>query len=288
MDSPPSVFGSPSPISDVPGEARLEEVRAQVRQLERRDWWLWTLAIVVMLLLTVAVVSLSLPALLKVEDPFFQFSLNQAVRGLIGLVLLFNTYTIYQQAMIKRLRRQFSEQLEVMGQLRTRAAEFHKLATTDPLTNLANRRAAEQRLLAEAARSRRYGHPLTIVAFDLNDFKEINDRYGHAAGDLVLRAFGERLAGAIRLSDVAVRMGGDEFLLLLPECRVDQVPVLLARLRNLEIDFQGSCIPVEFSFGCVGYERTETPEQFLERVDQSLYADKRASKARGMPQPALR
>ena len=142
-------------------------------------------------------------------------------------------------------------------------------------------------MLAEAARSSRYGHPLTIVAFDLNDFKKINDRYGHAAGDLVLRAFAGRLAGAIRLSDLAVRMGGDEFLLLLPECPVDQVPVLVARLRGLEVNFQGHRIPVQFSAGCVGYQRAETPEQFLERVDQRLYADKRASKARVAPEPVL-
>jgi diguanylate cyclase (GGDEF)-like protein len=286
MDLPPDVSTSPS-LTAVPAEAQFEEVRAQLRQLERRDWWLWSLAIVVMLLLTVAVASLSFPALLKVEDPFFQFSLNQSVRGLIGLVLLFNTYTIYQQVMIKRLRKQFSEQLEVMGQLRVRAEEFHKLATTDPLTGLANRRSAQQRLLAEAARSRRHGHPLTIVAFDLNDFKKINDQHGHGAGDAVLRAFAEALAGAIRLSDVAVRMGGDEFLLLLPECRVDQVPILLNRLRSLEVNFQGTRIPVEFSAGCVGYEPSDTPEEFLERVDKKLYADKRASKARAVPQVVL-
>jgi predicted signal transduction protein with EAL and GGDEF domain len=169
MDSSPAA-SSPNPIPDVPEESRLEEVRAQLKKLERRDWWLWTLAVVVMLLLTLAIVSLSFPGLLKADDPFFQLNLNRSVRGLIGLVLLFNAYTVYQQVVNKRLRRQFSEQLEAMSHLRVRAAEFHKLASTDALTGLANRRTAEQRLLAEAARSRRYGHLLTIVAFDLNDF----------------------------------------------------------------------------------------------------------------------
>ena len=287
MDSSPAVSNSPSPILDVPEEARLEEVREQLRRIEQRDWWLWMLAIVVMFFLTVAIVSLSFPELLKVDDPFFLLNLSRSVRGLIGLVLLFNGYTVYQQVINKRLRRQFSEQLEAMVQLRVRAAEFHKLASTDALTGLANRRTAEQRLLAEAARSRRYGHLLTIVAFDLNDFKNINDRYGHAAGDLVLRAFAEKLASAIRLSDLAVRMGGDEFLLLLPECPVDQVPVLVERLRGLEVNFQGHRIPIEFSSGCAGYDRAETPEQFLVRVDQRLYADKRASKAHVMSKTVL-
>jgi len=287
IDSSSSSSGPPSPISDVAPEARLEEIRAQLRHLERRDWWLWSLAIIVMLLLTFAVLSLSFPNLTKVDDPFFQFSLNQSVRGLIGLVLLFNTYTIHQQVVNKRLRRQLSEQLEATGRLKVHAEEFHKLATTDSLTGLANRRTAERRLLAEAARSQRYGHPLTIVALDLNNFKITNDRFGHAAGDLALRAFAERLAGAIRSSDLAVRMGGDEFLLILPECPVEQVPILLARLRRLEVSFQGTRIPVEFSAGSVGYDPVETPEQFLERADQRLYADKRAAKARAKPQHAL-
>ena len=101
-----------------PRETRLEDLQASLKKLERRDWWLWAVAILVMLLLTLAVVSLSFPGLVKTEDPFFQYSLNQAVRGLIGLVLLFNAYSIYQQAQIKKLRRQFSEQMQVIGKLK--------------------------------------------------------------------------------------------------------------------------------------------------------------------------
>jgi diguanylate cyclase (GGDEF)-like protein len=268
-----------SPDSEAATAARLEEIRGQMRKLEHRDWWLWAGAIIVMLLLTVAVVSLSFPELLKVQDPFFQFSLGQSVRGLVGLVLLFNTYTIYQQITIKRLRRRFGEQLDAMTHLNLRTEEFHRLATTDPLTGLANRRTAEQRLTAEVGRSQRYGHALTVIAFDLNDFKHINDAYGHAAGDLVLREFADRLSRIIRVSDVAVRMGGDEFLALLPECRIEQVPGLLARLRPLEVNFQGTRLPVQFAAGAVGYQHGETPAQLLERADQALYADKRSSKA---------
>jgi diguanylate cyclase (GGDEF)-like protein len=271
---------APDLPSDVPPEAHAEELHAKLRKLERRDWWLWGAAVVVMLLLTVAVISLSFPGLLKVDDPFFQSSLNRAVRGLIELVLLFNAYTIYQQVTIKRMRRQFSEQVSAMGNLRLRAEEFYRQATTDPLTGLANRRTAEERLTNEAARSQRHGYPLTVVAFDLNHFKQINDRHGHPAGDLVLREFARRLARSVRASDLAVRMGGDEFLALLPECTIDQVPVLLARLRPIEVNFQGTRIPVKFSAGCVGYQQGETPEQFLARADRTLYADKRAGKAR--------
>jgi len=271
---------APPPLpNEESAEIRLNEIRASLRTLERRDWWLWAIAIVVMLLLTLAVVSLTFPGLMKIEDPYFQFGMNQAVRGLVGLVLLFNTYTIYQQMMIKRLRRQFSRQLDEMGRLKDKAEEFHKQATLDPLTGLHNRRAGEQRLSAEAERSRRYGHPFTVLALDLNNFKTINDRYGHPAGDQVLKEFATRLAATIRVSDLAVRMGGDEFLVLLPECPSEQVQAMLARLRPLEVDYQGQKIPVTFSAGWVGYEVGETPEQFLERADHTLYADKRAKKA---------
>jgi diguanylate cyclase (GGDEF)-like protein len=267
----------PTPL-ELPAENRLEEIQANLRKLERRDWWLWIVAIIVMLLLTFAVVSLSFPDLLKKEDPLLQYSMNEAVRGLVGLVLIFNTYSIYQQWQIKKLRRQFSEQLEAMGRLRLHAEEFHRLATIDPLTGLHNRRFAEQRLAAEAARSQRYGHPLTVIAFDLNDFKQINDQYGHPVGDEVLREFGKRLLAALRVSDFAVRMGGDEFLAILPECPNEQVQVMIDRLRSIEVHHETLTLSVGFAAGWVGYDPGESPEQFLERADRLLYVNKRASK----------
>jgi diguanylate cyclase (GGDEF)-like protein len=271
-------------LPDAPPETRLEEIQASLKKLERRDWWLWAVAIVVMLLLTLAVVSLSFPELMKTEDPFFAFSLNQAVRGLVGLVLLFNTYSIYQQVQIKRLRKQFSEQLQVMSRLKVRAEEFHRLATVDPLTGLYNRRFAETRLSAEASRSQRYGHPMTVVSFDLNSFKQINDQFGHPAGDQVLKEFAERLNGAIRVSDYAIRMGGDEFLVILPECPAEQVQALFSRLKDIEVHYAGHVIQVQYSAGWVGYEAGESPEMFLERADRLLYANKRTSKQNAAPE----
>jgi diguanylate cyclase (GGDEF)-like protein len=215
-----------------------------------------------------------------VDDPFFQASLDRAVRGLIGLVLIFNGYTIYQQVTVKRLRRDFSKQIEEMRILQARAEEFEHLAMFDALTGLANRRSAEGRLASEAARSERYGHALTVISFDLDKFKEINDTYGHPAGDQVLKEFARRLTCVIRKSDIAARMGGDEFLVLLPECTSDHVQTLLHRLRPMETEYAGTKIPICFSAGWVGYEKGETTDQFLERADRILYAAKRSGKAR--------
>ncbi len=174
-------------LSDPSAEERLAEIQGQLQKLEKRDWWLWSMAVIVMLLLTFAVFSMTFPGLIKVDDPFFESGLERAVRGLIGLVLIFNAYTIYQQVMVKRLRRQFSTQIEEMRILQARAEEFQRLAMVDPLTGLSNRRVAEERLASEASRSGRYGHALTVVALDLDKFKQINDTYGHLTGDLVLK-----------------------------------------------------------------------------------------------------
>jgi diguanylate cyclase (GGDEF)-like protein len=266
----------------------MHRIRGSLARLERQDWWLWWAAVVVMLLLTVAVVSLTLPALVAEPHSFFQFNLEQAVRGLVGLVLIFNTYTIYQQVLIKRLRMQLASQIEMMAGLRLRANEYHKLAMIDPLTGLYNRRFAEHRLSAEADRSKRYGHPLTVVLLDLNDFKQINDKYGHIAGDMVLKEFGQRLTRSVRVSDLAVRMGGDEFLILLPECPAGQVPALLHRLGNIQVDFRGERIPVKFSAGHAGFDPRESPEEMLDRADQALYANKTGQKQpNGAPAPAI-
>jgi len=277
--NPSDVPALAQPADPAP-EERLAGIQEQLRKLEKRDWWLWSMAVVVMLLLTFAVFSLSFPNLVKTDDPFFQSGLNRAVRGLIGLVLIFNSYTIYQQVMVKRLRRQFSKQLDEMRVLQIRAVEFERLALVDPLTGLSNRRIAKERLTSEASRSQRYGHPLTVVALDLDDFKKINDTYGHLAGDHVLKEFAARIGAAIRLSDFAARMGGDEFLILFPECSTSQVDNLLSRLRPMETEYKGQKIPIHFSAGWVGYESGETTEQFLERADRILYAEKRAAKAR--------
>jgi len=277
MVSNQNLLAAPSDPSE---EQRLVAIQEKMRKLERRDWWLWGMAVIVMLLLTFAVFTMSFPELTKLDDPLVQRGLDRAVRGLIGLVLIFNGYTIYQQRTIKRLRSEFSEKIDDMRLLQIRAAKFHQLATADPLTGLYNRRMAEQQLAAEASRSQRHGHPLTVVAVDLNDFKQINDTHGHAAGDEVLRVFATRLRSATRMSDFAARMGGDEFLLVLPECSISQVERMLARLRPMEVAYAENKIPVTFSAGWVGFERGETMQQFLERADQVLYREKRALKAR--------
>jgi len=270
------MVGPGSDPSDLLGDERLREIQQTVRRIERRDWWLWGAAIVVMLLLVAAVAVLSVPALLKEQDPAFQINVSQSVRALLALVLLFSLHVVYQQILIRRLRSHLAEQFKEIAGLQASAQAYQSLAATDSLTGLYNRRIADQRLAEEIARSRRHSSPLTVLAFDLDGFKQINDSYGHAAGDLVLKEFAVRLKRASRFTDVAARTGGDEFLVLLPECQAGQVERVLARLRDLEVSHNGTSIPFAFSAGWAEYQPNESPQTLLERADLMLYESKRS------------
>ena len=246
-------------------------VNQTYRDIEKRDWWTWANTILVMLLLTAAVSILALPPLTQGNKTFFHISLKDAVWTLVVLVVFFDAYIIYQQVTIKRLRRQLMEGQGHFELLRN-------MAMVDSLTGLFNRRFAENRLAAEVSRSSRRGHPLTVLSLDLNKFKEINDTFGHLAGDLVLQEFGLRLSRAIRGADLAIRMGGDEFLVILPDCPGQEMERILSRLRNIEVIFEGHKIPVLFSAGWKEYEPGKSPEELLAAADQALYTSKRASR----------
>jgi diguanylate cyclase (GGDEF)-like protein len=259
-------------------DSNLRGLQASLQRLERRDWWLWAVAFLLLLLLCAAVTLLGVSILLVESDSTRQLQLNLALRGLVGLVLLFSVYTVYQLTLIKDLRRRFTEQLETAIRLEARAEKFHQLALRDPLTSLYNRRAVEEQLQAELARSDRHDYPLAALLLDLNGLKVINDQFGHMAGDQVLRAFAQRLKKAVRSSDLPARLGGDEFIVVLPECTPELVPRVVARLSGLEVLFDSHRLPVSFSAGWTGYEPGESLDTFLARADQALYENKRTGK----------
>lgn len=257
---------------------RARQIQAAMRLVGKRQWWLWSSAVMVTLLLTLGIASFAFPGLLRQESATYPIDLNQALRGLVGLVLLFNIYTVYQQLQIRRLQESLAEQVCAMGKMEARTDEVFKLAILDPLTGLYNRRCGEQRLAEEISRSQRCGHPLTVIALDLNRLKYINDTFGHAAGDELIKCFAGRINKAIRGSDLAVRQGGDEFLLLLPECKPEEVRHVLGRLSGAGLDFKGQTIPLAFSAGWTNYIPGESPEELLQRADEALYTNKRAAK----------
>ena len=261
-----------------PAPARAEQIKTHMRQISRRQWWLWSSAVLVTLLLTLGIASFAFPGLLTQAENTVSYDLDIAMRGLIGLVLIFNIYTIYQQLQIHRIQANLSKQVDALGRMEERTDEVYKMAVLDPLTGLYNRRSGEQRLAEEIARSHRHGRPLTILLLDLNGLKNINDTFGHPAGDQMIKHFAELLQKAIRGSDVAVRMGGDEFLAVLPECKPAEVHLVIDRLKGKKTDFDGQTIDLLFSAGWTNYVAGEAPEELLKRADVALYTNKRAAK----------
>jgi diguanylate cyclase (GGDEF)-like protein len=254
------------------------QIRDGLRKVERRQWWLWSTTVLVLLLLTVGVASFAFPAMLARDQSTYSFYLNQSVRALVGIVLLFTVYLIYQQTLLMRMRRQLADQIESLAKVESLASEVFKLAALDQLTGLYNRRSGEQRLEQEMSRAQRHGRPLTLLLLDVDGLKLINDAHGHAAGDLTLRTFADRLQRAIRGSDLAVRLGGDEFMVLLPECRAEEVRHVLSRLDGLEIEYNSQKIRCRFSCGWTDYRAGETLQELLKRADEALYANKRSGK----------
>jgi diguanylate cyclase (GGDEF)-like protein len=242
-----------------------ERMLPKMRQIDRREWWLWSSAISVTLLLVLGIASFTVPALIAGFDSFHALFLRQAVRGLIGLVLVFNVYVVYEQVQINRIRREFADAL-------------YKMAVLDPVTDMFNRRYIMHRLDEEIARCQRHGSPLTLISLDLDSFKEINDEYGHAVGDHVLRSFGEGLQRATRGSDVVARYGGDEFLAILPDCSIGQIRHVLERLNCLQFKTRALTIAIRYSVGWTDYIPGESLDDFLKRADAMLYANKRNSK----------
>jgi len=257
---------------------RVAHIKSHMHQIARRQWWLWSTAILVTLLLTVGIASFAFPGLLEQTKDAYALNLNLALRGLVGLVLIFNVYTIYQQLQIHRIQMDLSKQVETLGRVEERTEEVYKLAVLDSLTGLYNRRSGELRLGEEIARSQRHARPLTVLLLDINALKAVNDTLGHPAGDEVIKQFAERLQKAIRGSDVAVRLGGDEFMVVLPECKPDEVHLVLGRLTGKKIEFDDHSIDLRFAAGWTDYIPGESVETLLKRADAALYVNKRAGK----------
>jgi diguanylate cyclase (GGDEF)-like protein len=153
---------------------------------------------------------------------------------------------------------------------------LNQAARTDALTGLLNRRAFDEHLEQELARAQRSQRPFVVLLGDLDRFKELNDRYGHPAGDATLTVVGQVLRGATRTVDTVARVGGDEFALVLPESDEEQGWVLVERLRRYLTDaLVGHDPAVGISIGLVVYPRDgETAEALRASVDRALYTAK--------------
>ncbi len=164
---------------------------------------------------------------------------------------------------------------------RAAETELRHAATHDPLTGLANRRLLEQELAYAAARARRREHPTAVLAVDLDRFKDVNDRFGHAAGDTVIREVAGRLQRAVRETDTVARVGGDEFVVIaedLPPGELDRVLSRIERAVQHPVSVDGDRVRVGVSIGVVQTSGEHTAAQLLAAADRHLYQRKRVGR----------
>ncbi|MGA0606239.1 GGDEF domain-containing protein [Phenylobacterium sp. VNQ135] len=170
-----------------------------------------------------------------------------------------------------------------VGRLKARLSEVEGLADRDALTPLLNRRAFVRELSRVRTFAQRYGSPASLVFFDLDGFKRVNDRFGHAAGDAALQAVAERLMANVRESDVVGRLGGDEFGVILVQAdHVTAQTKAAALARAIEgepLSFGEWSAPLHISYGVRQLSAEAEPEALLAEADAAMFAQKRARRA---------
>jgi diguanylate cyclase (GGDEF)-like protein len=166
-----------------------------------------------------------------------------------------------------------------LEQTKTRLEEVEKTADQDHLLPLLNRRAFVRELTRYISYSDRYGTPASLIYFDLDDFKAVNDTHGHACGDAVLTHFAETLQANVRDSDIVGRLGGDEFGVILSHATQVQAygkaDSLAATLKASPTQWRGQSIAMTFSYGAFELKAGESAETAMARADEAMYAHKR-------------
>jgi diguanylate cyclase (GGDEF)-like protein len=167
--------------------------------------------------------------------------------------------------------------------------ELLYLATIDSLTGAHNRRSLESLAAREIALAQRHGHDLVLLMLDLDHFKLINDRHGHASGDAALRAVTAALRATLREADLLARLGGEEFVVLMPHADRDAGRLAAERLRAAVATTSCVAAPLSISIGIADWRRGETLDDLLRRADQALYRAKEQGRNRveiALPAPA--
>lgn len=208
-----------------------------------------------------------------------------------GFVISINDITDLKQALLaaQSSRAELAQEIE---RRRALEAELRQLSLTDDLTGVGNRRAFNRRLGQEIHKAQRYGSVFSIIAVDIDHFKSINDRFGHAAGDEVLMAVAAIFSDSLRRDlDMVARVGGEEFMLLLPETDLGGASDLAERLRRrlaaMPVALAEQRVRISASFGVKQFDRTCDPERLTIEADDALYRAKRGGRNRVVACPAL-
>jgi diguanylate cyclase len=188
-----------------------------------------------------------------------------------------------------------AEQLQTLGEKiksmeveaesnRTTLEKHRQKALHDPLTELPNREAYNERAAAEVQRWQRYGRPLTIAIFDIDHFKNINDTYGHQAGDRVIKVIGRSIIKRLREVDFFCRYGGEEFVALMPETDSKTALEVLEKIRaaiaDAAFNYKDKTMTITVSIGVTEFKTNDQLETAFDRADQALYNAKASGRNR--------
>lgn len=236
-----------------------------------------------------AVATLLLYVTKNGQQPFGDLPIRETVTSVQELIFVMSIMALSISALLSQHRAN-TRQLEARIQDRTAELsaanrQLQELAVTDSLTGLPNRRALFNLMRQEMDREQRYWHELALITFDIDHFKEVNDRHGHAAGDIVLQHVAAATGKVIRHTDTMARYGGEEFVLVAPETDKAGALQLAERmreaLRSAGVALNHETLRVTASFGVAMLRPDDKePEQLLRRADQALYAAKAAGRDR--------
>ncbi|MCI0350624.1 MAG: GGDEF domain-containing protein [Acidobacteriales bacterium] len=266
--------------ADESEESRLEResqlrVRSEIKRLEQRDLQLWSIAILVVLVLAAGIAALLMPGLMfRLGAVQVQGSLlPQLFFALITLVILFNIYILQQRRALHQTREELVRQV-VYNEAATR------LSMVDPLTDTFNRRYMDQILSKDLKRADRLGIKLGFVMIDINNFKTVNTRFGHLVGDQVLVEVAQVLKQTFRASDIVMRYGGDEFLVILNDTDEAQSALALDRLQKAvdrwNVTGRVKDYEMALSWGVEVYSKGANFHDVLDAADRKMYEHKRS------------
>ncbi|MGC1613775.1 MAG: GGDEF domain-containing protein [Candidatus Acidiferrum sp.] len=238
------------------------------QQISRSEWWLWLSALLVTALSGVAFLLSSIHSFFRHADYFYEIRSDQARWATLCLVLIFNAWLLYRQWSFRRMREHSTVQPIEAQAL---SQQFTEAPGLDPVTGLYTRSGFEQHLGKEIARARRQNTALSLATVHVEEFSQLAGRYGKSAVDAALKELARRLKRASRGSDIAARLNDDDFLLLLPECGVNEVKQVLNRLGSVEVSSSGEKTPLNFTTGWVDYQPGELPASLLKRAADLLH-----------------
>jgi diguanylate cyclase (GGDEF)-like protein len=251
----------------------LSRVTAQLSALEKRDSELWVIVVLTSTLIAAGLLVAIAPGIFTQSgDLHFEVRVpKEMFFGLVALIALVNVYLASQRITLRRTRQAVISS-SIQGEL-TRLQSF-----TDPLTEIYNRRSLDEMARRYMSHARRSGTPLTFMMVDVDRFKEINTKFGHLTGDMILAQVASLLRDSVRGSDAVIRYGGDEFLIVLAESDTEGAQRVIDRIHGFLSNWNQAKHLKDFelslSIGLSQWQEQHTLAETLDLADAAMYKNK--------------